>query len=221
MVEQNEGFLKKEERKLRDLLWATHPCDSKYCDDGEIQCGRFLPVIDFLRDKPEDIEAKIPLHNAQLAQALEHRLDRPELRILETNPYHDAPDSACEGIYEAGKEAQLEADRELLVLIPDIKGWMSPDECQECQAQTECKIELAVKAERERIMREIEKCETPTVRDLNLIQITMCREDWQALKGEPTIKPLQVLVNGEWREASKELKATADSIEQSLKEGLK
>jgi len=55
-----------EERKLRDLLWATHPCDGKYCDDGEIQCNRFFPVIDFLRDKPEDIEAKIPLHNAQL-----------------------------------------------------------------------------------------------------------------------------------------------------------
>ncbi len=57
-----------EERKLRDLLWATHPCNGKYNDDGEIQCGRFLPPIDFLRDKPEDIETKILLHNAQLAK---------------------------------------------------------------------------------------------------------------------------------------------------------
>ncbi len=55
------------ERKLRDLLWAAHPCPGKYCDDGELQCGCFLPTIDFLRDKPEDIEVKIPLHNAQLA----------------------------------------------------------------------------------------------------------------------------------------------------------
>lgn len=45
-------------------------------------------------------------------------MDRPELRILETNPYHDAPDSACEGIYEAGKEAQLEADRRNSASIP-------------------------------------------------------------------------------------------------------
>ena len=41
----------------------------------------------------------------------------------------------------------------------------------------------AVKKERERIFNEIEKHETPTVRDLNLVQFTMCREDWQAIKG--------------------------------------
>lgn len=64
------------ERKLRDLLWAIHSCDGKYCDDGEIQCGRFLPTIDFLRDEPEDIETKMPLHNAQLCEA--KGLDRPD-----------------------------------------------------------------------------------------------------------------------------------------------
>lgn len=62
-------MLTPEERKLRDLLWATHLCSGKYCDDGEIQCGVYLPPIDFLRDTPEEIEAKIPLHNAQLAKA--------------------------------------------------------------------------------------------------------------------------------------------------------
>jgi len=64
------------ERKLRDLLWATHACPGKYCDDGELQCSCFLPPIDFLRDKPEDIETKIPLHNAQLLE--QKRRDRPD-----------------------------------------------------------------------------------------------------------------------------------------------
>ena len=55
------------EAKLRGLLWASHRCDGKYCDDGELQCGRFLPVIDFKRDSPEEIERKIPLHYSQLS----------------------------------------------------------------------------------------------------------------------------------------------------------
>ena len=54
------------ERKLRDLLWASHACTGKYGDDGELQCGCFLPIIDFLRDSPEDIALKIPIHYAQL-----------------------------------------------------------------------------------------------------------------------------------------------------------
>ena len=62
--------IRKDERKLRDLLWAGHVCNGKYGDDGEIQCGRFLPVIDFLRDTPEEIERKIPLHYAERAKAL-------------------------------------------------------------------------------------------------------------------------------------------------------
>lgn len=67
-----------EERKLRDLLWAFHPCSGKYGDDGEIQCGRFLPTIDFLRDTLEDIEAKVPIHNAQLAKI--KRATRPKIQ---------------------------------------------------------------------------------------------------------------------------------------------
>ena len=52
------------------------------------------------------------------SQLKQKKLDRPELKICEANPYHDAPDSSAEGIYEAGKEAQLEADRKLLALLP-------------------------------------------------------------------------------------------------------
>ena len=68
----------KKERKLRYLLWATHFCSGKYCDDGEIQCGAYLLPIDFLRDTPEDIETNMILHNLQRVEALKQR-DRPEL----------------------------------------------------------------------------------------------------------------------------------------------
>ncbi len=73
--EQNE--LTPEERKLRALLWAAHACLGKYGDDGELQCNCFLPPIDFLRDTPEEIELKIPIHYAQLAKV---QRTRPELR---------------------------------------------------------------------------------------------------------------------------------------------
>ena len=161
LLRENEPEQK--DRKLRDLLWATHACSGKYCDDGELQCGYFLPTIDFLRDKPKDIEAKIPLHNAQLLQ--QKSQDRPELRIVETNPYWDTPDSACEGIYEAGKEAQLEADRKALALFPDIeavrkqaadtiKGIVKMYE--EDEANT---IEEAKREERERMVKDIHSIE--------------------------------------------------------------
>ena len=51
-----------DELKLRERLWTTHPCFGKYCDDGELQCGRFLPPIDFLRDDLLDIAEKIAKH---------------------------------------------------------------------------------------------------------------------------------------------------------------
>ncbi len=34
------------EQRIRELLWATHPCEGKYGDDGELQCNRFFPLID-------------------------------------------------------------------------------------------------------------------------------------------------------------------------------
>lgn len=85
------------ERKLRDLLWATHACPGKYCDDGELQCGCFLPTIDFLRDIPEEIERKIPIHYAQLAKAqpeISFEAGKKEereriIRILETFGIND------------------------------------------------------------------------------------------------------------------------------------
>ena len=64
-----------EERKLRDLLWASHACAGKYSDDGELQCGCFLPPIDFLRDTPDEIERKTPIHYAQLTKVLKRIKD--------------------------------------------------------------------------------------------------------------------------------------------------
>ena len=55
----------KGEQRIRELLWATHPCEGKYWDDGELQCGRFLPPIDFKRDSWETIAQGIEKHTEQ------------------------------------------------------------------------------------------------------------------------------------------------------------
>jgi len=38
-----------------------------------------------------------------------------ELTVIETNPYWDAPHGSLEGVYEAGKQAQCEADKKRLL----------------------------------------------------------------------------------------------------------
>jgi len=63
--------MKAEELEIRRRLWATHPCFGKYCDDGELQCGAFLPPIDFLRDDLLDIAKKIAKHSVE--QVIEAR----------------------------------------------------------------------------------------------------------------------------------------------------
>ena len=68
------------ERKLRSLLWAGHACPGKYGDDGELQCNMYVAPIDFLRDTPEEIERKIPIHYAQLAKA--HGMTAKADRVL-------------------------------------------------------------------------------------------------------------------------------------------
>ena len=56
-----------DELRLRYLLWAQHPCGGKYGDDGEMQCGAC--GVDFRRDSPASIEAKIVRANTErLAQ---------------------------------------------------------------------------------------------------------------------------------------------------------
>ena len=54
--------VQKGEQRIRELLWATHPCESKYSDDGELQCGCFLPPIDFKRESWEAIAQGIEKH---------------------------------------------------------------------------------------------------------------------------------------------------------------
>jgi hypothetical protein len=46
------------DRKLRYQLFASHPCDGKYGDDGEMQCNARTCMIDFKRDSLEAIESK-------------------------------------------------------------------------------------------------------------------------------------------------------------------
>jgi len=47
--------VKKENKKLRELLWLNHGCPigMLYGDDGEMQCNKCM--IDFKRDSIEDI----------------------------------------------------------------------------------------------------------------------------------------------------------------------
>ena len=59
------------ELEIRRGLWATHPCLGKYCDDGELQCGTFLPPIDFLRDDWLALAEKIAKHSSE--QVIEAR----------------------------------------------------------------------------------------------------------------------------------------------------
>ena len=42
-------------------------------------------------------------------------------------------------------------------------------------------LQQRVEQERERVFKELLKHQTPTIKDLGLIEITMCVEDWQAL----------------------------------------
>lgn len=186
MTEQN-----KQERKLRDLLWATHPCGGKYCDDGEIQCGRFLPPIDFLRDKPEDIETKIPLHNAQLAKALKHRLDRPELREkIESILWHFGQQFKLPRACWAKDEHEY-ADQ-ILALIPDEeelrdkvdKAMIEIAELNKKLDDREADLIEAKREERERIIGwGNEKCTGHRIETMGIIARRRCPDCWQALKG--------------------------------------
>ncbi len=48
-----------EERRLRELLAKCYSGLSLYTDDGELQDNRDYPLIDFLRDPANVIEAKM------------------------------------------------------------------------------------------------------------------------------------------------------------------
>lgn len=38
------------EQPWRTLLFLEHGCEGKYGDDGEMQCNRYVPLLDFKRD---------------------------------------------------------------------------------------------------------------------------------------------------------------------------
>lgn len=48
-----------DEITLRELLAYAYAGASLYADDGELQDSRRIPFIDFLRDSPDDIAAKM------------------------------------------------------------------------------------------------------------------------------------------------------------------
>lgn len=52
-----------DELTLRRLLAVQVAGAALYCDDGELQDNSMLPYIDFLRDSPSEIEAKLRQRN--------------------------------------------------------------------------------------------------------------------------------------------------------------
>lgn len=128
-----------EERKLRDLLWAGHACPSKYGDDGEIQCSAFLPVIDFQRDTPTEIEIKQPLHYIQLkAQLAQKGLRGAEIkskkapvqipkgdgliREAQNRPDRDGFEDAVRGVLHDFDQYSPCLLKALVALLPDEKS---------------------------------------------------------------------------------------------------
>lgn len=57
------------EIELRKLLCVTYAGGAAYMDDGEAQDSRALPVIDFLRDTPAEIQNKMQQRSIKQAQA--------------------------------------------------------------------------------------------------------------------------------------------------------
>ncbi len=68
--------MKKDELKLRELLWIRHGCqiDASYSDDGEMQCGNCC--IDFKRDSIDKIEKTLAyMYLKRSMPVLERRLN--------------------------------------------------------------------------------------------------------------------------------------------------
>lgn len=57
-IKAKDMEIKKLTSRLRYELFASHPCDGKYGDDGEMQCNNSACMIDFKRDSFEEIERK-------------------------------------------------------------------------------------------------------------------------------------------------------------------
>jgi len=63
-----------QERKLRELLAIRIAGAALYRDDGELQDNSVRPFIDFLRDTPEVIEAKVIDRAMRALETRERRL---------------------------------------------------------------------------------------------------------------------------------------------------
>lgn len=55
--------IEEENKQLRLLLFFGHRCSHKYGDDGEMQCNKHRPFIDFKRDPVEHLSKAIFEHS--------------------------------------------------------------------------------------------------------------------------------------------------------------
>ena len=72
--------------RIREILWASHPCEGKYGDDGELQCNRFYGhgnPIDFKRDSWSEIGKGLSRHTKAMIEEAQAEVAREILEDVE------------------------------------------------------------------------------------------------------------------------------------------
>lgn len=80
--------LSETERELRRMLCVQYAGVAAYMDDGEAQDSREMPTIDFMRDSPKEIQAKMMLRNARVLAS--HAETAPQQPVDEREAMHRA-----------------------------------------------------------------------------------------------------------------------------------
>ena len=65
--------------RIREILWASHPCECKYGDDGELQCNRIYGhgnPIDFKRDSWSEIGKGLSRHTKAMVEQVKAEVAR-------------------------------------------------------------------------------------------------------------------------------------------------
>ena len=79
-----EKIIRLSDEKIREILWASHPCDMKYGDDGELQCNRIYGhgnPIDFKRDDWGNIGKGIARHTRVMIEQAKAEVAREMIEI--------------------------------------------------------------------------------------------------------------------------------------------
>lgn len=107
--------------EVRKQLWLTHGCGISclYGDDGEMQCGRFIPAIDFRRDPEAAILEGIDIHCQRRWSEVQAKAPIPEERTAEMGQLVSAAREACEIMQH---EIPWNAEKKLRAVLDHIEG---------------------------------------------------------------------------------------------------